>query len=434
MVKINENFRKFEGESYLFKEIADRTAAFVLEHPDAKTDIIRMGIGDVTEPLPRIITAAMADAATRLSHRRGYPLSEIRKIVDPTKRKIRYLLHEAGLDRFNGYGAEQGNRLLREMISEVKYGGVYGADEIFVSDGAKCDSAAIQKIFSLDSRIALQCPAYPVYEGSNVIAGRTKKVNSATGRFPGLIYLECTPENDFFPDLSGVKADLLYICSPNNPTGAAATTEQLEGAVRWAMQNGAIIIYDSAYESFISEKGIPRSIYEINDAEKCAIEIGSFSKQFGFTGVRLGWTVVPKSLETENTDKPANFTLNWAWNKRMCTEFNGANNVSQAAGIAALTPEGIEASQQILDFYMENAGIIRKALEETGAPVFGGINAPYVWARVGDDSWAYFQDMLERKYIVCTPGKGFGGEGYIRFSAFQSRENVEKAAERIRGL
>ena len=402
MAKLNENYDKLSA-GYLFPEIAKRTRAFAAANPG--TEILRLGIGNTTEPLPPSLIKALHLGVEKL----------------------------ADVKTYTGYGDEQGDSRLRKTIAEqyAKLGVALEAEEIFVSDGAKCDSANIQSIFSQDSKVAVQDPAYPVYVDSNVIAGRTGNANGAT--YEGLVYMPCNETNGFFPEPPKQKVDLIYLCSPNNPTGAVATKEQLKKFVEYARKNKAVIIFDSAYAAFISDPSLPRSIYEIEDAKECAIEINSFSKSAGFTGVRLGWAIVPKSLVTQ--DAPAGKT-NVLWNRRQCTMFNGASNIVQEGGLVALSEKGLAENQKIIDYYMENARTIRKALEEKGFKVFGGTNAPYLWVKTpnGMKSWDFFDKMLSEAKVVITPGSGFGpsGEGYFRVSSFGHKENVAKAVESIK--
>ncbi len=302
-------------------------------------------------------------------------------------------------------------------------------EEIFVSDGAKSDVGNIQSIFDLNNKVAVQDPTYPVYVHSNVIAGRTELVQDK-GQYSNLVYLPCVPENNFVPDVPKEKVNLLYLCYPNNPTGATITRAELQKFVDWARANKAIIIYDAAYSWFISDSELPRSIYEIEGATECAIEQQSFSKFAGFTGVRLGWLVVPKALITEDSEVGDVHKL---WMRRQNTFFNGASNIAQAGGLAALSPDGTKACRELIDYYMENAKIIREGLEKTGLKCYGGEQAPYIWVEIGQDSWAYFDNLLEKFQIVCTPGAGFGpsGQGFVRFSPFGSRENTLEAIHRL---
>jgi LL-diaminopimelate aminotransferase len=403
MATINPAYARLTA-GYLFPEIARRTREFQAQHPDAA--ILRLGIGDTTEPLPPAVTDAMKEAVEKLAHRETY----------------------------SGYGDSEGQMPLRKAITDLYTG--WGAEvhpeDVFVSDGAKSDSANLQSIFASDNVVAVQDPAYPVYVDSNVMAGRTGTKNAA-GQYEGLVYMPCTAENGFFPEIPTQKVDLIYICSPNNPTGTVATKAQLKGFVDYALENKAVILFDSAYASFIQDPALPRSIYEIPGARKCAIEVNSFSKTAGFTGVRLGWSIVPKELEAENA---APGVLHGMWTRRQNTFFNGASNVVQAGGIAALNEAGQTQTAALVDYYMENAAIIRDCLTSLGITVFGGKNAPYVWMKTpaGTGSWEFFDKLLGECHVVGTPGAGFGpsGEGYFRLSAFGHRENIEEATRRIR--
>jgi LL-diaminopimelate aminotransferase len=402
MAKINASYKKLSA-GYLFPEIAKRTKAFAAEHPDAQ--ILRLGIGDTTEAIPEVILKGMHDAVDKLGD----------------------------VGTYSGYGDSEGQMPLREAVSNYykRFGADVPATDIWLSDGAKPDSANIQSIFSQDSVVAVQDPAYPVYVDSNVIAGRTGLATK--GCYENLVYMPCTAENGFFPELPEGKVDLIYICSPNNPTGAVATREQLKRFVEYAIEHKAVIFYDSAYAAYIKDDSLPRSIYEIEGARKCAIEISSFSKSAGFTGVRLGWTIIPDELVIEGTEPGEVKSL---WTRRQNTFFNGAANVVQGGGLAAMSDEGLAACQTLIDYYMANAQIIKKCLDGLGIETFGGENAPYVWMKTpgGLGSWEFFDKLLAECHVVGTPGAGFGpsGEGYFRLSAFGHRDNVELAAERIR--
>ncbi len=398
MVSINKNYLKLKA-GYLFPEIAKRVREFGQKNPNAK--IIRLGIGDVTQPLPQAcITAAkaafdeMADAKT-----------------------------------FKGYGPEQGYEFLRQAIvdNDFKSRGVsIDIDEVFVSDGAKCDTGNIQEIFALDSIIAVPDPVYPVYVDTNVMAGRTGEADGS-GRYQKLVYLESGAQNNFLPELPKQKVDLIYLCFPNNPTGVVATKEVLKKWVDYAKSNDAIILFDAAYESFITDKNIPHSIYEIPGAKECAIEFRSYSKTAGFTGTRAAFTVVPKTLQ---------HNLNALWLRRQTTKFNGVSYPIQKATAACYTTDGKAQIKKLIDYYMGNAKLIRDGLANLGYQVFGGENAPYVWLKTPDNlsSWEFFDKLLNTHHIVGTPGSGFGkcGEGYFRLSAFGSRENVEEALLRLK--
>mmetsp|Transcript_15517 Transcript_15517/g.33670 ORF Transcript_15517/g.33670 Transcript_15517/m.33670 type:complete len:444 (+) Transcript_15517:51-1382(+) len=397
-VQRNENFGKLRA-GYLFPEIARRRRAHQEQHPDAK--IISLGIGDTTEPLPKFIADAMAKAAAGLATREGY----------------------------SGYGAEQGQGALREAVAKTFYTNLRTADEIFISDGSKCDIARLQMMFGAKATVAVQDPSYPVYVDTSVMMGMTGAYNG-TG-FDNIVYMECKPENDFFPDLSKVpRTDVIFFCSPNNPTGAAATRAQLTQLVNLAKKNGSILVYDAAYALYINNPDCPKTIYEIPGADEVAIETCSFSKYAGFTGVRLGWTVVPKALKYSDGTPVSN-----DWNRMMTTCFNGASNIVQAGGLACLQGEGYKEMIGLVDFYKENAAILRKAFEEMGFKVYGGRDAPYVWVGFpGKASWDVFAEILEKCNIVTTPGSGFGpaGEGFVRASAFGSRENILEAVERFK--
>ncbi len=401
MATINPNYGKLEA-GYLFPEIGRRTREFLAAHPGVT--VMRLGIGNTTEPLPPSIIEGL---------RRG---------VDKL----------AKVETYTGYGDEQGNASLREALGAryAGYGVTLDPDEFFVSDGAKPDSANIQSIFGADNIVAVQDPAYPVYVDSNVIAGRTGR--SVNGQYEGFIYMPCTRENGFFPDVPSRKADLLYICSPNNPTGTVATKEQLAGFVAYALKHKAVIIFDAAYAAYIADPALPRTIYEIDGARECAIEINSFSKEAGFTGVRLGWTVVPRTLACENGEPGA---LHRLWFRRQTTMFNGASNIVQEGGLAALSETGQRECQAIIDYYMTNAKVIREGLESIGIEVFGGMNAPYIWMATpgGMRSWEFFDKLLNEAHVVGTPGSGFGpsGEGYFRLSAFGHAGDVKRAVRSI---
>lgn len=403
MIRINENYLKLKA-SYLFADIAKRVTAYTAANPGRP--LIRLGIGDVTEPLPPVCVAALHAGADELSRR----------------------------ETFKGYGPEQGYAFLREVIAQHDYaarGCPIGADEIFVSDGAKCDCGNIQEIFATDGlRLAIPDPVYPVYVDTNVMAGRTGA--NVDGRYEGITYLECTPENGYVPAIPGVATDLIYLCFPNNPTGAVATKQQLTDWVAYAKQHRAIILFDSAYEAFIRDPAIPRSIYEIPGADEVAIEMRSFSKTAGFTGTRCAYTVVPKKLMAYDQQGNAH-PVYGLWNRRHTTKFNGVSYPIQKAAAAIYTPEGQAQTKALADYYLENAALIRAAMRQLGFGVVGGDNAPYIWVNTGRDSWGFFDLLLNQAGVVCTPGAGFGkcGEGHVRISAFNSRANVEAALERI---
>lgn len=404
MVQINENFLKLTA-GYLFPEIGRRVSEFSKANPDA--NIIRLGIGDVTEPLPAAIVKAMHDAIDEMGSR----------------------------DTFHGYGPEQGYAFLREPIAAQDYqarGINVSADEIFISDGSKCDSGNILDIFGPGNRIAVTDPVYPVYVDTNVMAGHTGPADES-GRYEGLVYLAVTEENGFVPEFPEEPVDLIYLCYPNNPTGTVATRETLTQWVNYARKHGSIILFDAAYEAFISEEDIPHSIFEIEGARDVAIEFRSFSKNVGFTGTRCAFTVVPKELTV--TTGSEEVSLHQLWNRRQCTKFNGASYVVQKGAAAAYTDEGRQQIGELLNFYMTNARLLREGLQNLGITVYGGENAPYVWLKTqnGCSSWDFFDVLLSKGHLVGTPGSGFGaaGEGYFRLSAFNSRENVEAALERF---
>ena len=398
MAYINDNFQKLQA-SYLFSDIARRVTAFTEANPDK--EIIKMGIGDVTEPLPASCRAAFHEAVDEMGTREG----------------------------FRGYGPEQGYSFLREAIAENEFasrGCQISAREIFVSDGSKCDSGNIQ-----GNVIAITDPVYPVYVDTNVMAGRTG-VN-VEGRYEGLLYLESTSENGYIPSVPEEKVDLVYLCFPNNPTGACATREQLQQWVDYANDCGAIILYDAAYESFIVDPEIPHSIYEMDGAKRCAIEFRSFSKNAGFTGTRCAFTVVPEDL-TALDSKGNSIKVHQLWNRRHTTKFNGVSYPVQRAAAAIYSEQGKAEVRELTRFYMENASIILGTMNELGYTCAGGKNAPYVWIKTNSPSWEMFDKLLNQTAIVCTPGAGFGtcGEGHIRLSAFNSRKKVETAMNRIR--
>lgn len=405
MATINDNYLKLKA-GYLFPEIARRVNAFAQANPDAK--IIRLGIGDVTEPLPAACRAAMVKAVDEMGDRAT----------------------------FKGYGPEQGYSWLREKIAAHDFqarGCQIDADEIFISDGSKCDSGNILDIFGDDNAIAVTDPVYPVYVDTNVMAGHTGAA-SEKGEFEGLVYLPITAENNFTAQLPSQKVDLIYLCFPNNPTGAVATKEHLKAWVDYAKANGSIIFFDAAYEAFITEPEIPHSIYEIEGARDCAIEFRSFSKTAGFTGTRCAFTVVPKNLTAKASDG-SDVELWKLWNRRQSTKFNGVSYIIQRAAEAVYSEEGQAQVKELVSFYLENAKIIREKLTAAGLSVYGGVNAPYVWVKTpnGLSSWDFFDKLLHACNVVGTPGSGFGaaGEGYFRISAFNSRENVEEAMRRI---
>jgi len=402
MIRINENYTKLKA-SYLFADIARRVNAFVAANP-AKP-VIRLGIGDVTEPLPPVCVDALHAATDEMSRRAT----------------------------FKGYGPEQGYAFLREAIAQHDYaarGCVIEPDEIFVSDGSKCDCGNIQEIFAADLRLAIPDPVYPVYVDTNVMAGRTGA--NVDGRYEGITYLECTPANHYVPAVPSVATDLIYLCFPNNPTGAVATKAQLAAWVDYARKNRAIILFDSAYEAYIRDPQIPRSIYEIEGARDVAIEFRSFSKTAGFTGTRCAYTVVPKTLMAADAAGQTH-PVHALWNRRHTTKFNGVAYPIQKAAAAIFSDEGQRQTRALTDFYLGNAKLVREAMTQLGFASIGGDNAPYIWVNTGRDSWEFFDLLLNRAQVVCTPGAGFGkcGEGHVRISAFNSRENVEAALTRI---
>lgn len=392
---------------YLFPEIARRRRAFAAAHPDVR--LISLGIGDTTEPLTPHIASRLAKYAAGLGTPGGY----------------------------SGYGDEQGLTSLRERIAAVVYGSRVGPDEVFVSDGAKCDIGRLQLLFGRDVEVAVQDPSYPVYvDGSVIIGAAGTYDDGARGGHPGyagIRYLPCTPENGYFPDLGDLpESGLIYFCSPNNPTGAVATHAQLAALVAAARQRGSVIVFDAAYAEYIRDPELPRSIFEVDGARECAIEVNSFSKPVGFTGVRLGWTVVPKELRFDD-----GASVNADWNRLCTTVFNGASNIAQHGGLAALDEQGLAEMRTLTDHYLGNAHLIRATLEGLGITCVGGDNAPYIWANFpGRASWDVFAEILERCHVVTTPGSGFGpaGEGFVRFSAFGHRTDVEEACRRLQQL
>lgn len=387
-MKRNPNMSLLKA-NYLFPEINMRKKQYLLLHPEAK--LISLGIGDTTQPIPYTVANSLAEAASKLATTKGY----------------------------SGYGLEQGKQALREKIAEKIYLNHINPEEVFVSDGAKCDLGRLQMLFGKDVSIAVQDPTYPVYIDGSMIQGVKE-----------IVFMPCTPENHFFPDLENLKrTDLIYFCSPNNPTGSVANRKQLEKLVQFAASNRSIIIYDAAYASYIQDPSLPKTIYEIEGAEKVAIEIGSFSKLAGFTGIRLGWTVIPEALKYEDGS-----SIKTDWNRLISTIFNGASNIAQQGGCAVLEDKGLEEISKITAFYLENAKILKDALSDLGHEVFGGHHAPYLWVRFKrKNSWDIFQNFLENYHLVTTPGSGFGphGEGFIRFTAFGHRESILEAISRL---
>ena len=404
MFKINDNYLKLPG-SYLFSTIGKKVAAFTQDNPDK--EIIRLGIGDVTQPLAPAIIQALHSAVDEM----------------------------AQAETFHGYAPDLGYEFLRDTIAKNDYqsrGCQIAADEIFVSDGAKCDSANIQEIFSQDSKIAVCDPVYPVYVDSNVMAGRTGTYDPKTERWSDVIYMPCTADNDFVPAFPKETPDLIYLCYPNNPTGSTLTKSQLQEWVDYANKNGAVIIYDAAYEAYISQEDVPHTIYECEGARTCAIELRSFSKNAGFTGTRLGFTVLPKDL------KCGEVSLHALWARRHGTKYNGAPYIVQKAGEAVYSEAGKAQLKEQVAYYMRNASVILEGLKEAGYQVSGGVDAPYIWMQTpkGMDSWSFFDYLLEKANVVGTPGSGFGpsGEGCFRLTAFGSYENTLAAMERIKRL
>ncbi|MHC4680293.1 MAG: LL-diaminopimelate aminotransferase [Planctomycetota bacterium] len=409
MTWINENYLKLQA-GYLFPEIGRRRRAFQQANPDAQ--VISMGIGDVTQPLAPAVVEAMKKAVEEMGR----------------------------AESFRGYDdGGIGYEFLREAIRDNDYkarGVDIDIDEIIVSDGAKCDTGNVQEIFGLDNVVAVSDPVYPVYVDTNVMAGRTGGP-AGQGRYEGIVYMPCTEENDFVPEPPAEKVDLIYLCFPNNPTGAVATTEQLAKWVDYAQQNKAIILFDAAYEAFISDPEIPHSIYEVDGAKEVAIEFRSFSKTAGFTGVRCAFTVVPKQLKAYKKDGGA-VEVAPIWKRRHCTKFNGVSYVTQAGAAAIYTGEGKKQVKKTIDVYMGNAKLIHETLGEIGYTVYGGLNAPYSWLKTPDgvSSWEFFDMLLNKAHVVSTPGAGFGsaGEGFLRLTAFGQPENVKEALERIKAI
>ncbi len=406
MTRINDNYLKLKG-AYLFPEINRRVKAFAADHPDAK--IIRMGIGDVIGPLPPAAIEAMHRALDEMNRR----------------------------ETFKGYALEQGYDFLRAAISKNDYrdkGCDIAPDEIFVSDGSKCDGGNILDIFGNDNVIAVTDPVYPIYVDTNVMAGHTGPANEQ-GEYEGLVYLRCNAENNFVPDIPAQRVDMIYLCFPNNPTGAVATREQLTRWVEYARKNKSLILFDAAYESFITDDSIPRSIFEIPGAREVAIEFRSLSKTAGFTGMRCAWTVVPKSLMGRAKDS-SEVSIHKLWNRRHSTKFNSVSYIVQRGAEAMFTPAGREQAANDIRFYLENARLIREGLSSISLKTFGGVHAPYVWVKAPGDmtSWQAFDHLLTNANIVVTPGSGFGlsGEGYFRISAFNTRENVQEAIARLK--
>ena len=405
MALVNEHYLKLPG-NYLFADVAKRVNAYKVSHPGER--VISLGIGDVTQPLAPAVIEAMHKAVDEMAHK----------------------------ETFRGYGPERGYDFLREAILKHDYlsRGIHlDLNEIFINDGAKSDTGNIQEILRWDNSVAVTDPVYPVYIDSNAMIGRAGKFGD--GQWTAITYLPCTAENNFTPALPGHRVDMIYLCYPNNPTGTVLSREELQKWVTFALRNDAIIFYDSAYEAYINDPDIPHSIYEIRGARKCAIEFRSFSKTAGFTGVRCGYTVIPKEL-TATTLDGREVELNPMWDRRQCTKFNGTSYITQRAAEAVYTPEGQEQIKKTIGYYMENARLMRETLKQLGYKVFGGENAPYLWVKTpeGVDSWKFFDQLLYGCGVVCTPGVGFGpsGEGYFRLTAFGDRDDTQEAMERIK--
>ena len=406
MALINEHFLKLPG-NYLFADIAKKVNAYKVSHPKQK--VISIGIGDVTQPLCPAVIEAMHKATDEMAKKAS----------------------------FRGYGPERGYDFLREAIIKNDFlpRGIHlDMNEIFVNDGAKSDTGNFQEILRWDNNIGVTDPVYPVYVDTNVMSGRAGELQ-ANGKWNKLVYIPCTSENDFIPSLPTEKVDIVYLCYPNNPTGTVLTKEELRKWVNYAIHNDSIILYDAAYQAYIRDESIPHSIYEIRGARKVAVEFHSYSKTAGFTGIRCGYTIVPKELTAATLDGTGRASLNQIWDRRQCTKFNGTSYISQRAAEAIYTPEGRKQVKEIIDYYMENADIMRDSLTPLGYKVFGGINAPYLWIKTPDgiDSWKFFEQLLYGASVVCTPGVGFGpsGEGYIRLTAFGDREDCREAMKRI---
>ena len=407
MSYINENFLELQ-DSYLFSTIAKKVADYTKQNPDK--EVIKLGIGDVTKPIVPACVEAMHKAVDEIGTSEG----------------------------FKGYGPEQGYAFLRNAIVENDYkarGVNIEPDEIFVSDGAKCDCGNIVDIFAQDNKVAITDPVYPVYLDTNVMAGRSGKYNAEKGIYENIVYLPVTAENNFKPELPKEKVDMIYLCFPNNPTGTVLTKEDLKVWVDYAKENNSIILYDAAYEAFIEEDNIPHSIYEVEGAKEVAIEFKSYSKTAGFTGVRCAYVVVPKTVKGY-TKEGKEVSLNTLWNRRTCTKFNGVSYIVQKGAEATYSEEGKKQIQENIQYYKENAKIIKEGLEKQGFEVYGAVNSPYIWLKVPDGmtSWEFFDKLLEEVNIVGTPGSGFGphGEGYFRLTAFGTRENTKKAIDRIK--
>ena len=407
MSYINENFLELQ-DSYLFSNIAKKVEKYTKENPEK--EVIKLGIGDVTKPIVPACIKAMHQAVDEIGTQEG----------------------------FKGYGPEQGYSFLRKAIVENDYrqrGIDIEEDEIFVSDGAKCDCGNIVDIFAKENKVAITDPVYPVYLDSNVMAGRSGKYQESKGTYENIVYLPVTAENNFKPELPKEKVDMIYLCFPNNPTGTVRTKEDLKIWVEYAKKNKSILLYDAAYEAFITEENIPHSIYEIEGAKEVAIEFKSYSKTAGFTGVRCAYVVIPKTIKGY-TKKGEEISLNKLWNRRTCTKFNGVSYIVQKATEATYSEEGKKQIQENIRYYLENARIIKEGLEDAKFTVYGGVNSPYIWLKVPENmtSWEFFDKLLEEVNVVGTPGSGFGphGEGYFRLTAFGTKENTIKAIERIK--
>lgn len=399
----NPNFAKLAG-GYLFPEIGRRRTAYLEENPEMADRIISLGIGDTTMPIPEHILSGLVGGASKLGTKEGY----------------------------TGYGAEQGQGDLREKIASVLYNGIIKPEEVFVSDGAKCDIMRVQQMFGPGVVSAVQDPSYPVYVDTSVMMGQTGDINDETKQYENIVYMPCTAENEFFPDYASLpRADVVYFCSPNNPTGAAATKEQLTDLVKTCKERGSILVFDAAYAPFIRDPNVPKSIFEIDGAREVAIECNSFSKYAGFTGVRLGWTVIPSDLTFNDGS-----LVRDDFNRVMTTAFNGASNIVQAGGLACLDEDGMKEIDVLIDYYLGNAAMLKEAMEDVGYKVFGGDNAPYVFVQLpeGTSSWDMFSEILEKSQVVTIPGAGFGpgGEGYLRLSAFAPRDSVIEACKRLK--
>lgn len=403
-VKRNVNFAKLQG-GYLFPEIGRRRTAYLKQNPEMSNRIISLGIGDTTQPIPKHILSGLINGASKLGTKDGY----------------------------TGYGAEQGMAALREQIASKLYNGIIDPQEVFVSDGAKCDIMRIQQVFGPNVVSAVQDPSYPVYVDTSVMMGQTGQIDKSTGgQYDNIVYMPCTAENDFFPDYSTLpRADIVYFCSPNNPTGVAATREQLTNLVRICKERGSILVYDAAYAPFIRTPNVPRTIFEIDGAREVAMEVNSFSKYAGFTGVRLGWTVIPMELKFADGTPVRN-----DFERVMTTAFNGASNIVQIGGLSCLDDDGLKEIDTLIEYYLSNAKLLKETMEEIGYDVYGGINAPYIFVRLpaGKSSWDAFSEILEKAQVVTIPGAGFGpgGEGYLRLSAFAPYDSVIEACSRLK--